>query len=218
MNTEYIVKAFHTYTVFCAIILSLNFLGCNNEAAHTMSQENHPKYIDTVQQMSTVKEESKQKDSNDIVMCSEKEMPNPDAEDPIIKKTCLYKHYKTISIGAPDYKGRYTYEYSLYKKQSNSTYIKVKNESMFNGKKLDLLSLINAKIKKEYEQYAQDPASSDCFGQMSLVPFTFEQLGIDFDNNTINFHVTFGLSGACMSVDGASIAFSLHDIKQYLSP
>jgi hypothetical protein len=183
-----------------------------------MSQENHPKYIDTVQQMSTVKEESKQKDSNDIVMCSEKEMPNPDAEDPIIKKTCLYKHYKTISIGALDNKGRYTYEYSLYKKQSNSTYIKVKNESMFNGKKLDLLSLINAKIKKEYEQYAQDPASSDCFGQMSLVPFTFEQLGIDFDNNTINFHVTFGLSGACMSVDGASIAFSLHDIKQYLSP
>jgi hypothetical protein len=58
---------------------------------------------------------------------------------------------------------------------------------MFNGKKLDLLSLINAKIKKEYEQYAQDPASSDCFGQMSLVPLTFEQLGIDFDNNTIIF-------------------------------
>jgi hypothetical protein len=53
---------------------------------------------------------------------------------------------------------------------------------------------------------------------MSLVPFTFEQLGIDFDNNTINFYVTFGLSGACMSVDGASISFSLHDIKQYLSP
>jgi hypothetical protein len=74
-----------------------------------MSQENHPKYIDTVQQMSTVKEESKQKDSNDIVMCSEKEMPNPDAEDPIIKKTCLYKHYKTISIGALDNKGRYIY-------------------------------------------------------------------------------------------------------------
>ena len=52
---------------------------------------------------------------------------------------------------------------------------------------------------------------------MSLVPFTFEQLGIDFDNNTINFYVTFGLSGACMSVDGASIAFSLHNIKQYLA-
>lgn len=223
MNTEQIVKSFQTYTTCCVIVLSsISFLGCNNEASHKIAeqklQDSTQKLIDTVQHISIDKEESKQIDSTDVVMCSEKEMPNPDTEDPIINKTCLYKHYKTISIGSPDYKGRYSYEYKLYKKQENGTFKKVKNVSLFNEKKTELLSLINAKIKKEYDLYAQDPESSECFDQMSFVPFTFEQLGIDFDNNSINFNVTFGLSGACSSVDGTGIAFSLDEIKQYLNP
>jgi hypothetical protein len=53
---------------------------------------------------------------------------------------------------------------------------------------------------------------------MSFVPFTFEQLGIDFDNNSINFNVTFGVGGACSSVDGTGITFSLDEIKQYMNP
>ena len=53
---------------------------------------------------------------------------------------------------------------------------------------------------------------------MSFVPFTFEQLGIGFDNNSINFNVTFGVGGACSSVDGTGIALSLNEIKQYLNP
>lgn len=192
MNTEQIVKSFQTYTTCCVIVLSsISFLGCNNEASHKIAeqklQDSTQKLIDTVQHISIEKEESKQIDSVDVVMCSEKEMPNPDTEDPIINKTCLYKHYKTISIGSPDYKGRYSYEYKLYKKQENGTFKKVKNVSLFNEKKTELLSLINAKIKKEYNLYAQDPESSECFDQMSFMPFTFEQLGIDFDNNTIIF-------------------------------
>lgn len=216
------IKSFTTYTSFCVIVLSApGFLGCNNEAPYKIveqkPQDSTQQHIDTVQDMSIKKTESKQTDSIDVVMCSEKEMPNPDTEDPIINKTCLYKHYKTVSIGSPDYKGRYSYEYKLYKKQSNGTFKKVKNVSLFNEKKNELLSLINAKIKKEYDLYAQDPESSDCFDQMSFVSFTFEQLGIDFDNNAINFNVTFGVSGACSSVDATSIAFSLNEIKQYLN-
>ncbi len=223
MTTEQIVKSFKTYTAFCVIVLSaLGFLGCNNEASQKIVeqklQDSTQKLIDTVQHISIEKEKSKQIDSVDVVMCSEKETPNPDTEDPIINRTCLFKEYKTISIGSPNYKGRYSYEYKLYKKQSNGTFKKVKNESIFNEKKKDLLSLINAKIKKEYDLYAQDPESSECFDQMSFVPFTFEQLGIDFDNNSINFNVTFGVGGACSSVDGTGIAFSLDEIKQYMNP
>lgn len=217
------IKSFLNYTAFCVIVLSApGFLGCNNEAPYKIVeqklQDSTQQHIDTVQDMSIEKTESKQTDSVDVVICSEKETPNPDTEDPIINKTCLYKHYKTISIGSPDYKGRYSYEYKLYKKQSNGTFKKVQNVSLFNEKKNELLSLINAKIKKEYDLYAQDPESSDCFDQMSFVPFTFEQLGIDFDNNAINFNVTFGVSGACSSVDGTGIALSLNEIKQYLNP
>ena len=217
------MKSFQKSTRFEIIVLSvLCFLGCNNENSRKIAeyklQHSTQKLIDTVQNMSSDKEGPNQIDSDDVVICSEKELPNSDAEDPIIKKICLFKEYKTISIGYPDYKGRYSYEYEIYKKQSNGTFKKVKNVTLFNEKKNELLSLINAKIKKEYDLYAQDPESRECFDQMSFVPFTFEQLGIDFDNNSINFNVTFGVSGACSSVDGTSIEFSLHEIKQYLNP
>lgn len=217
------MKSFQTSTGFLVIVMSaLGFLSCNNQAPHKIAeqklQNSTQKLIDTIQNISTEKEETKQFDSVYVVICSEKELPNPDAQDPIINKTCLFKDYKTISIGSPDYKGRYSYEYDIYKKQLNGTFKKVKNVTLFNEKKYELLSLINAKIKKEYDLYAQDPESRECFDQISFVPFTFEQLGIDFNNNSINFNVTFGLISACMNVDGTSIEFSLHEIKQYLNP
>ena len=99
MTTEQIVKSFKTSTAFCVIVLSaISFLSCNNEASYKIAeqklQDSTQKLIDTVQYMTVEKEESKQIDSVDVVMCSEKEMPNPDTEDPIINKTCLFKEYK----------------------------------------------------------------------------------------------------------------------------
>jgi len=42
-------------------------------------------------------------------------------------------------------------------------------------------------------------------------------MGIDFEDDKINFYVTFGLSGACMSIDGTTVSFSLDEIKRYLN-
>jgi hypothetical protein len=73
------------------------------------------------------------------VVCTEKETKNEDGgDDPIITKTCLYKNYKTISKGYPDYKGRYSYEYSLFSKQANGSYVQIKNASLFNQYKNEL--------------------------------------------------------------------------------
>jgi hypothetical protein len=79
-----------------------------------------------------------------------------------------------------------------------------------------LLSIVNSKIEKDYMTYSNDPETKDCFENASFTPFNFDQLAIDFDADTINFKVTFGLSGACMSVDGTTVSFTLDEIQKYL--
>ncbi len=149
--------------------------------------------------------------------CSKKESKNEDGGDPILTKTCLYKIYKTISKGYPDDQGRYSYEYSVFKKQKNESYVQIKNALLFNKNKNELLSIINSKIKKNYKSYSNEPETKDCFQGASFTPFNFDQLGIYFDDDKINFNVTFGLSGACMSVDGTIVSFNLDEIQKYLN-
>jgi hypothetical protein len=150
------------------------------------------------------------------VICTEKEAKNEDGVDPILIKTCFYKAYKTITNGYPDYKGRYSYEYSVFKKQENGNYIQIKNASLFNKNKKELLLIINSKIEKDYNSVYNDPETRDCFEDESFTPYNFDQLGITFSDDKINFEVTFGLAGACMSVDGTTVSFSLEEIQKYL--
>lgn len=149
--------------------------------------------------------------------CSEKESKNEYGHDPILTKTCLYKKYKTISKGYPDYKGRYSYEYSVFMKQVNGSNVQIKNATLFNENKNELLSIINSKIEKDYKSYSNNPETKDCFEGASFTPFNFDQLGIYFDDDQINFNVTFGLCGACMSVDGTIVSFNLDEIQKYLN-
>jgi hypothetical protein len=119
--------------------------------------------------------------TSDKVTCTEKETKNEDEGGPILTKTCLYKTYKTISKGFPDYKGRYSYEYSVFKKQENGSYVQIKNASMFNKNKNELLSIINSKIEKDYKSFSNE--AKDCFEGASFTPFNFDQLGITFNND-----------------------------------
>jgi hypothetical protein len=151
------------------------------------------------------------------ITCTEKESKNEDGGGPIITKTCLYKAYKTISKGFPDYKGRYSYEYSILKKQENGSYLPIKNASLFNKNKNELLSIINSKIEKDYKSYSNNPETKECFEGISFTPFNFGQLGIKFESNQIVFNVTFGLSGACMSVDGTTVSINLDEMQKYFN-
>ena len=151
------------------------------------------------------------------VACTEQESPNEEGGGPLLTKNCLYKKYKSITQGYPDYKGIYSYEYSIFKKQDDGIYIQIKNAMLFNENKNELLSIINSKIKKDYMSFYNDPETRDCFDGASFMPYNFEQFGIDFDANGLNFHVTFGLSSACMSVDGTIVSFNFDELKKYLN-
>ena len=151
------------------------------------------------------------------VTCTEQESPNEEGGGPLLTKNCLYKNYKSITQGYPDYKGRYSYGYSIFKKEGNGNYVQIQNAMLFNGNKYELLSIINSKIKKDYTSFSNDPETKDCFEGASFTPYNFDQLGIDFNADGVNFNVTFGLSGSCMSVDGTIVSFNFDEINKYLN-
>ena len=151
------------------------------------------------------------------VTCTEQESQNEEGGGPLLTKTCLFKKYKIITQGSADFKGRYSYEYSVFKQEENGSYVQIKNAMLFNENKNELLSIINSKIKKDYMSFSNDPETKDCFEGASFTPYNFDQLGIDFNADGVNFNVTFGLSGSCMSVDGTIVSFNFDEINKYLN-
>jgi len=206
--------------LFASVILTSCGGGSTDKKEETKTEDTLKAIIDTLKVTDNSKNETANTETSitsNKVTCTEKESKNEDGGDPILTKTCLYKKYKTISKGYPDYKGRYSYEYSVFKKQENGSYVQIKNPLLFNKNKNELLSIINSKIKKDYMLFSNDPETKDCFEGSSFTPYNFDQLGIDFNADGIYFHVTFGLSGACISVDGTIISFNLDEIKNYLN-
>ena len=63
------------------------------------------------------------------IQCTEKEEPSDNELDPILIKICTYKDFQSVRTGSADYKGRYSYEYDLYKIDNNVKQ-KIKNSDL----------------------------------------------------------------------------------------
>lgn len=155
--------------------------------------------------------------SQNKINCIEKEQKVLGSEDPVIIKTCTFKNYKSIKTGEADYKGRYSYTYNLFK-VVNGKNQPISNSQLFNDKKDQLLSIINTKIESFYNEISKDPENADCLPDMEyIMPYSFEKLNISFDNEMIEFSYSFGLSSACMNLDGDIISFKIPEIEPYLA-
>lgn len=160
--------------------------------------------------------EANNKSSSDKVICSEIERKNVNEEGPILIKTCLHKQYKVVTRGYSDYAGRYSYEYSIYRKNAKKKFQLIKPIELFNNNKNELLEFINTEVKKQYINYSEDPETKDCFEYSEFIPATFDELNIDFSDKSINFHYNFGFGSACMSVDEIVIPLAWNKAKKYL--
>lgn len=150
------------------------------------------------------------------LVCKETTEENEDdIESPIITKTCFLGKYKFISIGSPDYKGRYFYEYQVYKKVK-TRFVKTNNSGIFqNIHKLE--NVINAEIQKEYNAIKEIPDLKDCVSFIKFNRFSINEMGIGFDeNNNMVFNTSFEIPLACLNVDGNMIPIHLNKIKNYL--
>ncbi len=168
-----------------------------------------------------IKKNSNDKSNNadnghDIIVCTEKKQAIQGREDSKLITTCTYKNYKTISIGEPDHRGLYMYSYQLLK-NINNKYVPIKNTQLFNENKMELLGIINDKIKADFYSYASDEETMECFEGVAEPDVTFEDLHITFSGAGINISVSFGLPYSCLSVDEGLSTFDLEEIEYYLA-
>jgi len=149
-------------------------------------------------------------------ICAVTKKQNPESTDSIIIRTCIWGKYKFITTGSPDYKGRYSYEYEVYRIVDNKD-IKVENNEIFNSKVHALEKMINIEIAKGLKEDRKYPDNAECLSEVGDPKFSINEMGISIDSkNRMKFSVTFGLGGACFNVDGASAKFSLKEIHDYL--
>lgn len=134
------------------------------------------------------------------------------------KKICLFNNFKTISTGYNNERnGKMYWTYELYQNK-NGNYVKVQNNTLFNLEQKQLLKLINDRIKRDFNVYSTEPDTRDCFIDFGKVPtYKMNDLGIDFTDDEVQFHIEFGLPEACDAVGGTTVTFKISDIIKYLN-
>ncbi len=136
--------------------------------------------------------------------------------DVVIIKTCEFKNHMFKSIGTPDYKGRYSYDYELFQLNKNDT-IKIINSDFFNLNSKELEKLINEKLKTEYESNSKLPEISDCMKSIDFREYKLDEFGISFaENNKMEFNIDYGIGGACFNVGSSSVVIDFSELKEYL--
>ena len=152
------------------------------------------------------------------IQCTEKEKKNDEGKDPILIKTCYYKSFKFVITSYPDNVGRYVYSKHQVFIQSNNKYIKTTNKRVFNKTQEELVSLINERIKQDFDEYKSDSNTRECLTEIDSIPvYKMNDFYISFYGNEIWFEVHWGLSSACRAVDGTIITFKLNKLKKYLN-
>ena len=148
--------------------------------------------------------------------CKESEFSNEE-EGHGTKKTCLFNDFKTVSTGyANDRNGKMYWIYEVFQNK-NGKYVKVQNNTLFNLDQKELLKLINERIKRDFNVFSTEAETSDCFSDFRSLPvYKMNDLGIDFNNDEIQFHIEFNLPEACDPVGGTTVTFKIADITKYL--
>lgn len=124
-----------------------------------------------------------------------------------------------MSIGEPDYKGRYSYKYKLYKLLNDSSIVLSNAELIRENRRDEFLAILNVRIADETKKVVQMALDekSKCFDGFVFKSYTYEELGIQFNEGLVEFTVTFGLPNACMPYDGVMIAIPLKEMVAYFS-
>lgn len=149
------------------------------------------------------------------IVCEEKSV-NSTASEPTIIKSCILNNFKSVSTGEADNNGSYSYKYEIFIKK-NGEFVKSNNEELFNEKGDELLVLINQKIKIDFDDYATNPDTKDCFEGVSFTNYTYENLGIEFVDGKVDFNAWFDVAGYCFNVSSTTVSFSIEEIKPFLT-
>ncbi|WP_452227577.1 hypothetical protein [Lacinutrix sp. MEBiC02404] len=154
---------------------------------------------------------------NDLkIVCNESTKNDSDYSDVVIIKSCEFKNHSFKSIGTPDYKGRYSYDYELFSNDKDDT-LKVNNSDFFNLNAKELEKLINDKLKAEFESNSKIPEISDCMSWIDFRYYKLNEFGISFTyKNQMEFNIDYGIGSACFNVSSSSVIMEISKLEKYL--
>jgi len=159
---------------------------------------------------------SEKSKTNLTVECIEKIKVDSEYSDDILIKNCEFKNHIFKSIGTPDLKGRYSYEFELLQIGINDT-LRISNTDFFNENQNELEKLLNEKLKAEYESNSKIPEISDCIKWIDFRNYKLNEFGISFnDKNRMEFNIDYGIGSACFNVSSSSVVLELTEIENYL--
>jgi hypothetical protein len=150
-----------------------------------------------------------------LVICKEEIIVQKGSTDPEIINTCLWRTYKIIEKGTPDYKGRYKWQTEIFNKKGDSLII-VSNEDLFKSEKInELEKTINLRLKEDFE--AMKISDAECFNRRKYYPnFKLKDMRLAFnDNSEISFEIEYNLTEDCFAVNSASTNLKILDLKEY---
>lgn len=150
------------------------------------------------------------------VRCTEKEEPSDNEPDPILIKICTHKNFQSVRTGSADYKGRYSYEYDLYRINKDVKQ-KIKNSDLFKSDADIVEKRINRDLQQEHQKNLNNPHLKDCTKLIDLRNYSLDEMGMAFtDTNEIEFHIDHGIGGACFNVAHSVLKYKLSDFADYL--
>lgn len=150
------------------------------------------------------------------VSCSEASRYDEDVDDSILVRTCFFKKLKSIATGTPDNKGRYSWEYAMYR-MKNGMYVETAPTEIFNEKRTQLAELINQKIQAELKEASADPESKTCLEGIDIEKkYSLDELGINFDDDGFSFSVDFELGSYCLFISVVIVSLTYDEITPYL--
>jgi hypothetical protein len=152
-----------------------------------------------------------------IVTCKEESIAKKGKTDPTIINTCTWRIYQIVETGTPDYKGRYTWDTELFRKNGD-TLVKISNADLFKADKItEIEKLINMRLEEDFQSLkTTDP---ECFNRRKTFPkFKLKDMRLAFNENSeITFEITYGLNDGCFAVNTASTGFKISEIRNYLA-
>lgn len=158
----------------------------------------------------------KDKNNELNVVCNEVIKEDVELSDVVFIKSCKFYNHLFKSIGQPDDKGRYSYDYELFKIDKTDT-IRINNLDFFNSKAIELEKIININLKAAYNSNSKIPQISNCMNWIEFRYYKLDEFGISFtDNNQMEFNINYGIGGACFNVSSSSVTIELSELKRYL--
>ena len=150
------------------------------------------------------------------IVCNELTKEKPEYSDVLIIKTCEFNNHLFKSIGKPDYKGRYSYNYELLHIDETEKTI-IRNSDFFNESGKELEKIINLKLKAEYDSNSKIPEISECMKWIDFRYYKLNEFGISFtDKNQMEFNINYGIGSACFNVNSSSVIMELSELEKYL--